>query len=131
MLLAGAPRAPAAAAEIGRTAVSGQSFLVVLECADAVACDDLKHGRMTSLVVRFIGADAKAEAPTFANVRLDASMPLHGHGMLLTPKVVPTGQAAVRADGIKLHMPGSWQIRVTGTAGKRQFQATFETQAEG
>lgn len=44
------------------------------------------------------------------NLRLDASMPAHGHGMNYRPAVSPRAAGGYRAEGMLLHMPGDWQI---------------------
>ena len=49
-----------------------------------------------------------AEKPR--NVRIDAQMPEHRHGMNYCPVVVASGPGAYRADGLMFHMPGRWEL---------------------
>jgi hypothetical protein len=49
-----------------------------------------------------------AEKPR--NVRVDAQMPEHRHGMNYRPVVVASGPGAYRADGLMFHMPGRWEL---------------------
>ena len=49
-----------------------------------------------------------AEKPR--NVRIDAQMPEHRHGMNYRPVVVASGPGAYRADGLMFHMPGRWEL---------------------
>lgn len=50
-------------------------------------------------------------------LRVDATMPEHGHGMNYRPRVVALGDGQFRAEGLLLHMPGRWMLSFTvGTA---------------
>ncbi len=44
------------------------------------------------------------------NVRVDARMPAHGHGMNYRPKTTQLADGHYRFDGLILHMPGQWQF---------------------
>lgn len=44
------------------------------------------------------------------DVRLDARMPAHGHGMNYRPSVTRIGPQRVRFEGLLLHMPGRWEL---------------------
>jgi len=50
--------------------------------------------------------DAKAPA----EVRVDAQMPEHKHGMNYRPSVKALGQGLYRAEGLMFHMPGRWEL---------------------
>ena len=41
---------------------------------------------------------------------LDADMPAHRHGMVRRPRVIPVEPGKFRVEGMRLHMPGRWQI---------------------
>ena len=43
-------------------------------------------------------------------VRVDASMPEHKHGMNYRPSVTPQGAGRYRAEGLMFHMPGRWEL---------------------
>ena len=62
---------------------------------------------------------AKTEAPLPADLRIDAVMPEHKHGMNYRPTVAATGVGRFRAEGLLLHMPGLWEFSfdVRGSAG--------------
>lgn len=47
-------------------------------------------------------------APT--ELRIDATMPEHRHGMNYKPGVVATGTGRWRAEGLLFHMPGRWEL---------------------
>jgi hypothetical protein len=58
-----------------------------------------------------IAACSKSRAPVPAQVRVDAVMPEHKHGMNYRPTVTAMGDGRFRAEGLLLHMPGLWEIR--------------------
>jgi len=45
-----------------------------------------------------------------AEVRVDASMPEHKHGMNYRPSVTAQGADRYRAEGLMFHMPGRWEL---------------------
>jgi hypothetical protein len=45
-----------------------------------------------------------------AEVRVDAQMPEHKHGMNYRPSVAPRGPGQYRAEGLMFHMPGRWEL---------------------
>ena len=49
-------------------------------------------------------------APLPADVRVDASMPEHQHGMNYRPSVAARGGGVYRAEGLMFHMPGRWEL---------------------
>lgn len=68
-----------------------------------------KVGELFSVEVTV--SDAKGGAlPTETQVKLDATMPEHGHGMMTEPKVTALGSGKWRVDGMKLHMQGKWVL---------------------
>ncbi len=50
--------------------------------------------------------------PFDGEVAIDATMPAHGHGMNTGPEVAKTGPGRFRAEGLMVHMPGAWRIRL-------------------
>jgi YtkA-like len=61
-------------------------------------------------------------------VRVDAVMPEHRHGMNYRPVVAARGTGLYRADGLMFHMPGRWEIRfdVVTAAGVDRLVATTQ-----
>lgn len=55
-------------------------------------------------------------------VRVDATMPQHGHGMNYRPTVEALGGGRFRASGLLLHMPGRWQLSFV-VGGERLYAA--------
>jgi len=49
-----------------------------------------------------------AALPT--EIRVDAAMPQHRHGMNYRPSVRSQGAGAYRAEGLMFHMPGRWEL---------------------
>jgi hypothetical protein len=53
-----------------------------------------------------------ALCPTEARlVRVDATMPEHGHGMNYRPSVSTLGPGRIRVQGMLWHMAGRWELR--------------------
>ncbi len=55
----------------------------------------------------------KAGAAAPKELRIDAQMPEHGHGMNYKAVVTPVkseGDGRYRADGLMFHMPGRWEL---------------------
>jgi hypothetical protein len=54
--------------------------------------------------------------PADVGVLVDATMPHHGHGMNVEPRITRTGErdgaATFLAEGMLLHMPGRWEFTV-------------------
>lgn len=48
----------------------------------------------------------------YPNVRVGARMPTHNHGMNTQIIVRKVSEGHYRADGVLLHMPGSWRITI-------------------
>ena len=49
-------------------------------------------------------------ATKLEEIKVDANMPDHGHGMNYSPAVKRTGPGRWRAEGLMFHMPGKWQL---------------------
>ncbi len=45
-------------------------------------------------------------------VRVDAGMPAHRHGMNYRPTLSAVGPGVWRAEGMVVHMPGAWEVRL-------------------
>lgn len=51
-----------------------------------------------------------AVCPAPKELRVDAWMPEHRHGMNYRPSVVARGDGRFRAEGLLFHMPGRWEF---------------------
>jgi hypothetical protein len=65
------------------------------------------------------GATIKT-ATTLSNIRVDADMPAHKHGMNYTPVVTESGDGRFIAKGLMFHMPGVWRVTVEFSAQKKE-----------
>ena len=66
-------------------------------------------GRFFALELQFCAADAPLSP---AQLRLDALMPAHGHGMNYRARVYERGAGRYAIDGLLFHMPGDWRVRI-------------------
>jgi hypothetical protein len=71
-------------------------------------------GEMHDWVVHLERTDAAPARPSI--VRFDGGMPSHGHGFVTAPRVTrDLGGGKFLVEGVKFHMAGAWEIRVTLT----------------
>lgn len=63
-----------------------------------------------------------AKAPS--RIRVDAGMPMHGHGMNYTPSEKKIGPGHSMFDGMLFHMPGAWQITFDVYEGDKRRRLT-------
>ncbi len=47
---------------------------------------------------------------TDAQVKVDAAMPHHGHGMNIVPKITQLDDGSIGVEGMLFHMPGRWEL---------------------
>jgi len=80
-----------------------------------------------ALDVAVLTPDRRALVPDAA-LAIDATMPAHGHGMNVVPRVVPAGSGRFRVEGLVWHMSGAWRIDfdVTRGAVTERAQANVE-----
>ena len=57
-----------------------------------------------------IAVCAKPGNPLPRNIKVDAQMPEHRHGMNYAPSLKPLGPGRWRAEGLMFHMPGRWEF---------------------
>ncbi|MEO1161077.1 MAG: FixH family protein [Pseudomonadota bacterium] len=62
-------------------------------------------------------------------IRLDATMPAHKHGMNYRPEVKPVEGNTYRGSGMFFHMPGKWQISVDLVTGSESRRFVLEVPA--
>ena len=60
----------------------------------------------------------------------DADMPEHGHGMTRVPAVKRQPDGRLDASGLRLHMPGRWQIYLDLVEGPHTERAQFDLELE-
>ena len=63
-------------------------------------------------------------------VKIDATMPHHGHGMNYVPVVALLPQGEFAANGFLLHMPGHWAFAIRISDGALREQVNFGHQAK-
>jgi hypothetical protein len=56
----------------------------------------------------------------------DADMPEHGHGLTRVPEVASKGENGFQVSGLRLHMPGRWQIYLDLVEGAHTERAQFD-----
>jgi hypothetical protein len=59
-------------------------------------------------------------------IRIDATMPAHGHGMNYRPAAAPAAPGRYRFTGLMLHMPGTWRVTIDLVQGARRTRLTHE-----
>ena len=74
-----------------------------------------------------VAACAKTGSGGPEELRVDAVMPEHKHGMNYRPTVTRIGAGRFHAQGLMLHMPGPWEIRfdLRGAAGNETVRERF------
>lgn len=70
---------------------------------------ELKVGQFFAAEIVACRTHKDAPAP---EIRIDATMPAHGHGMNYRPSATSTAPGRYRFTGLMLHMPGTWQIAI-------------------
>lgn len=68
--------------------------------------------------------------PRVATLRVDAQMPEHRHGMNYRASVRPQGPDRFIAEGLLLHMPGSWEFSFDINAGADRESLRTRVQVE-
>lgn len=63
-------------------------------------------------------------------LEISATMPEHGHGMTLEPRVERAGTDRFHVRGMLFHMPGVWWIETDVRCGSRQDRVVFEVVLE-
>ena len=58
-------------------------------------------------------------------LRVDATMPAHKHGMNYTPSVSALESNVFEIEGILFHMPGMWEMRIDLATSERDVYYTY------
>jgi len=72
----------------------------------------------------------RAGAPAPEEVRIDATMPEHRHGMNYRPEVTQVAPGLYRAQGMLFHMPGRWDLTFDVVARGRADRLTATLRVE-
>ena len=59
------------------------------------------------------------------NLKLDATMPAHGHGMNYEPSIKKRSEGEYETIGMLFHMPGAWRVEFTYEFDGSRRQARF------
>ncbi len=88
--------------------VTGQSMNSEVQNAPEVylSVDEIPLAQPFSLLVSVCSETAVGQ------MRVDAIMPAHQHGMNYTPKVTALDGRTFRVDDMLFHMPGLWELQV-------------------
>ncbi|NOD31174.1 hypothetical protein [Ruegeria sp. HKCCD6604] len=88
--------------------VIGQRMISEVQNAPEVylSVDEIPLAQPFSVLVSICSETAVGQ------MRVDAIMPAHRHGMNYTPKVSALGGGAFRVDDMLFHMPGLWELQV-------------------
>lgn len=78
-----------------------------------------------------IGRVCRVDGAEFSgSVKVDATMPRHGHGMNYLPSTQMFSNGQFISSGLLLHMPGDWEVALKVADGDRRERLHFEYQAE-
>jgi hypothetical protein len=80
-----------------------------------------------SLDVTIAGENATTKP---LQVKVDADMPAHQHGMNTQPEISAKGDLRYQVDGMLFHMAGEWVITVDVTRDGKTERASFPVQVE-
>lgn len=80
------------------------------------------------MVINVADKDGKTDGEF--EIKVDADMPEHGHGMNVVPEVKSMGKGKFEITGMLFHMRGWWEIYVDVTKGCGPSKATFNTFVE-
>lgn len=77
--------------------------------------------KMIRLLVEF-----KPITEAIEEVKFDARMPEHNHGMVVKPHVLQQARNSYRILGVKLHMPGKWELALSAKSKKMTEEVSFD-----
>jgi hypothetical protein len=91
--------------------------------------DPPRRGELFGLQAYVLDAAGKELRPKVA-LLADGDMPEHGHGLTRMPEVAPTKDGGFQVSGLRLHMPGRWQIYLDLVEGAHTERAQFDLTLE-
>jgi hypothetical protein len=128
---AAAPLAPAASPAVAPALTVGSAKSIDLSArgehfAVAWHFSQPKVGELFAVDIAL--TDLAGQPVPNATLKIDATMPAHGHGMMTDPELKPVAPTKWHAEGLKLHMHGAWQFEVKVEAGsvKERLTANYE-----
>lgn len=68
--------------------------------------------------------------PRISTLRVEPTMPEHGHGMNYRASVRPQGPDRFIVEGLLFHMPGRWELRFDINAGTERESLTGQVQLD-
>lgn len=81
-------------------------------------------------VGRFFAAEVVAckapHAEPVREIRIDATMPAHSHGMNYRPTAAQTAPGHYKFTGLMLHMAGTWRVTIDLVQGSKRTRLTHE-----
>ncbi len=130
----------------GPTFLGATLFVIALLAPPALACPSADQGfhRLASAdaevayrwdppelqIGRFFTAEVVAcRAPSgepVGEIRIDATMPAHGHGMNYRPAVTRAAPGRYKFTGLMLHMPGTWRLTIDLVQGAKRTRLTHD-----
>lgn len=84
---------------------------------------ELQVGRFFTAEV--VACDTANSEPV-REIKVDARMPAHGHGMNYRPVATVTAPGHYKFTGLMLHMPGTWRVTIDVLRGTKRTRLTHE-----
>ena len=91
--------------------------------------DPPKRGELFGLRAYVLDASGKELRPKVA-LLADGDMPEHGHGLVRLPAVSALPDGGFQVSGLRLHMPGRWQIYLDLVEGAHTERAQLDLRLE-
>ncbi len=102
---------PAHAKEFGKLMPPDQSFEMLIDTVPEGAKDDgVVLNRTVTMTVKIHPLTDAAKTVKYTDLKLDARMQAHKHGMVTKPKITETAPNEYKIEGVKLHMAGDWEF---------------------
>ena len=83
--------------------------------------EQLKVGRF--FIAEVVACRSPDGGPV-SDIRIDATMPAHGHGMNYRPAATRTAPGHYKFTGLMLHMPGTWRFTIDLLQGAKRTRLT-------
>lgn len=94
----------------GEAVSEGGRYRIAVRARDAAA----PRGQLHDWIVRIQRTDGRPLRPL--HIGFTGGMPSHGHGFVTAPRVTrDLGGGEFLVEGVKFHMAGAWELRVTVT----------------
>ena len=105
---------------------NGGAWLVDYELEPA----ELPLNEPFAVELRVRANDAERTLVEGLELRFDARMPEHRHGMRVAPAVRALGEGRFHVEGARLHMPGAWELHFDVTRGAITERAQARVELE-